>query len=79
MKATDFKTLLRDWRSMEDATVQQMGKAIGFSAQYLHDVEHGRRLPSVRFVNRFLEYSGGGPIERHAWHHAAARAHGWEI
>jgi transcriptional regulator with XRE-family HTH domain len=57
----------------------QIAAALDCSAQFICDVEKGRRTPSVAFINRLCTWIGCGPQGRRAWHVAAARAHGWEV
>jgi transcriptional regulator with XRE-family HTH domain len=52
---------------------------LGCSVQYVSDLVHGRRLPSVAIVNAICEWMGRGPKGRLEWHQAGARAHGWEV
>ena len=66
-------------RSGMDMSQKAFAAALGFSAQYLCDLEHGRRPGSVEFVNRLCDWMGRGPKGRREWHLAGARSHGWEI
>ena len=68
-------TVLRE----SEADRKVFAKGVGISVQYLHDLEHGRRLPSVRVVNGICDYLGRGPQGRLEWHQAGARAHGWSV
>lgn len=52
---------------------------LGVSAQYICDLEHGRRLGSVEIVNAICKLTRCSSKERTSWHRAAARAHGWEV
>ena len=72
-----FSEMLKEVR--RDRTQQEFAKALAISTQYLHDLEHGRRKPSVNVTNRICEYLGRGPKGRLAWHTAAAREHGFEV
>ena len=73
-----FVEMLADVRS-NHATSKGLAEKLGVSAQYLHDLENGRRLPSRNFIDRLCVYLGRGPKGRQQWHIAAARAHGWEV
>jgi transcriptional regulator with XRE-family HTH domain len=72
-----FVEMFRDIRSHHQLSV--LAKALGVSIAYVSDLEHGRRLPSVRIINAICEWMGRGPKGRLAWHQAGARAHGWEV
>jgi DNA-binding transcriptional regulator YiaG len=74
-----FVQLLVAVRSKTDMSQKEFAEALGFTAQYLCDLEHGRRCGSVEFVNRLCDWLEHGPKARKAWHLAAARAHGWEV
>lgn len=53
--------------------------ALDFTPQYVCDLEKGRRLGSVEFVNRLCDWLDVTVSERKKWHLAGARAHGWEL
>ena len=74
-----FTEMLRTVRVDRDMTQQDMAKALKISPQYYHDLEHGRRLPSVAITEAICKYLGRGPKGRLEWHTAGARAHGWAI
>lgn len=74
---TEFQAMLIEVRS--NFQQKQFAESLGYSPQYQHDLEKGRRLPSVAYVNRLCESLGRGPKGRLAWHRAAAKAHGWEV
>ena len=74
-----FIEMLRAIRLDREFTLADIAKPLGISPQYLHDLENGRRKPTVKLVNRICEYMGRKTQGRLAWHLAAARAHGWEI
>lgn len=76
--AMTFSEMLADVR-VHHATSRSLAGKLGISAQYLSDVERGRRLPSRQFVERICAYLGRGPKGRAEWHVAAARANGWEV
>lgn len=74
-----FAEMMRLSRTGLEMTLAQYGAALGVSAQHIHDIEHGRRLPSVALTNSVCEFMGRGALGRADWHRAGARAHGWEI
>ena len=78
-RAETFIDMLIEVRHGHDMTQKALAEALGFTPQYLCDLEKGRRLGSVEFVNRLCEWMGRGPTGRREWHVAAARAHGWEV
>ena len=79
MEMTAIRKMLLAFRIANEMNQKQMALALGFSPQYICDMEGGRRLPSVRFINQLIHYSGRGPIGRTEWHRAAAQAHGWDV
>ena len=74
-----FPEMLLAYRHGAEISQRSLAAALGISSQYLSDLEHGRRRPSVAIVDRICEYLGRGPFGRHEWHFAAARAHGWAL
>lgn len=74
-----FIEMLREARTGRDLSQKEFAEALGFTPQYLCDLEKGRRLGSVEFVNRVCEWMGRGPKGRTEWHRAGARSHGWEV
>lgn len=66
-------------RSGMEMTQTAFAKALGFTPQYLCDLEHGRRPGSVEFVNRLCDWMGRGQKGRKEWHTAGARSHGWDV
>jgi transcriptional regulator with XRE-family HTH domain len=74
-----FIEMLIEVRTEMDMSQKDFAAALGFSSQYLCDLEKGRRLGSVEFVNRLCDWMGRGPKGRKEWHIAGARSHGWEI
>lgn len=72
-----FDEMVRELRSGMEMTQQDFAKMLGISPQYLHDLEKGRRLPSVAVTKKFCK--DRGPNGRLEWHRAGARAHGWEV
>lgn len=71
--------MLRAVREGIGYTLAQMAASFEVSTQYLHDLEHGRRTPSVAFVERVCTHLGRGPRGQLEWHLAAAEAHGWRV
>lgn len=74
-----FVEMLKAMREGPELTQQRFAEQLGYSAQYLCDLERGRRMPSVELVNRICEWRGCGPKGRRDWHVAGARAHGWNV
>ena len=74
-----FVEMIREIRTGHELSQQELAERLGFSAQYLCDLEKGRRLGSVEFVNRICDLFNRGPKGRREWHLAAARSHGWEV
>ena len=79
MAEPTFVDLLRRLRSDYDLSQRGLAEILGVSGGYMNDVEHGRRLPTVKMVTRICGYLWlHGPKAR-AWHYAGARAHGWDV
>ena len=74
-----FVEMLIETRTGRDMTQKDLAAALGYTPQYLCDLEKGRRLGSVEFVNRLCDWMGRGQIGRSEWHKAGARAHGWDV
>jgi transcriptional regulator with XRE-family HTH domain len=74
-----FVEMLREIRTGHELSQKEMAERLGISAQYLCDLEYGRRLGSVEVVNRLCDVFSRGPKGRKEWHLAAARSHGWEV
>lgn len=74
-----FVQMLREIRTGYELSQKELAERLGFTPQYLCDLEKGRRLGSVEFVNRLCDEFGRSPKGRKEWHTAAARSHGWEI
>ena len=74
-----FAKMLKETRLGHEFTQKQMAAKINISHQYLCDLEHGRRLPSVTLTKRICSVFGHGSLGCAAWHQAGARAHGWEV
>jgi transcriptional regulator with XRE-family HTH domain len=79
MATMTFVQMLVAVRAEMDMSQKAFAEALGFTPQYLCDLEKGRRLGSVEFVNRLCDWMGRGPEGRKEWHMAGARSHGWEI
>lgn len=77
--ADSFRIMLADLTQLVGLTQADMADRIGVSAQFHHDIVHGRRMPSVAYVDKLCEAFGRGPKGRAEWHRAAAREHGWAI
>lgn len=74
-----FAELLKDYRTDMGVTQTTFGEMIGYSAQYVCDIEKGHRTPSVEFVNAFCRSMNMDKGEATIWHRLGARASGWEI
>lgn len=74
-----FREMLLEIRKGNELSQKDFAEALGFTAQYLNDLEHGRRLGSVEFVERLCKWAGRGPKGRREWHVAGARSHGWDV
>lgn len=74
-----FVEMLRGVRTALEMQQQDFAAGIKISPQYLHDLERGRRLPSVAVVEKICHYLSRGPKGRREWHRAGARAHGWSV
>ena len=58
---------------------KQLAEALNCSPQFICDMERGKRVPSVTFIDRICTYLNRGSKGCQEWHAAAARAHGWKI
>lgn len=58
---------------------KDFAELLGFTPQYVCDLEKGRRLGSVEFVNRLCKLLRSNRRQREEWHLAGARSHGWEV
>lgn len=74
-----FAQMLKEVRIGMGLQQSDFAEQIGYSAQYVCDLENERRAPSVKVVNSICEWMGRGPKGRREWHTAGARAHGWEV
>lgn len=77
-----FRERLIQLRTDYAMTQKEFAALLAISPQYLCDLEHGRRLPSVRVVHNICDHfivGHGLVLARRDWHTAGARAHGWEI
>jgi len=75
----EFRAKLCDLRNAKKMKQKELAEALGFTPQYLCDIELGRRLGSVELTNRICEFTKATKTKRGEWHRAAARAHGWEV
>lgn len=68
-------------REARKLTQLAFAQALGISAQYLCDLEHGRRPGSVEFVDKVCDWLGCTKRSsiRRTWHLAGARQHGWRV
>lgn len=74
-----FAVLLKDYRKDVGMTLAKFGETIGFSAQFVSDIERGARTPSVNFVEGFIAGMNMDDSEGAIWHRLAARANGWKV
>lgn len=74
-----FPDRLKRMREANGMTQKAFAAELGISGGYLNDLEHGRRGPTVRLVNRICEYVGAGAGLRLAWHMSGARSLGWDV
>ena len=77
--AHTFVEMLLTVRDAAGMPQKELAAALEFSNQYLCDLEKGRRLGSVEFVNRLCDWLGCDDRERKRWHLAGARSHGWNV
>ncbi len=77
----DLAERVKHVRKHKGLSQSALATALGISAQYLCDLEHGRRLGSVEFVDKLCDWMGMEKRSalRRAWHQAGARSHGWQI
>ena len=73
-----FHELLRSLREAQEMSQQDFARRMEVSPQYQCDLENGRRLPSVKYVERLCKKNGRGPKGANVWHALGARAHGWK-
>lgn len=78
-RSEDFRGMLIDLRNARRMKQFELAEALGFTPQYLCDIELGRRLGSVELTNRICEFVKANGKKRREWHAAAARAHGWDV
>ena len=74
-----FVEMLTQARTSREIQQKDFAAALNFTPQYVCDLEKGRRLGSVEFVNRLCDWLGANDRERKKWHLAGARSHGWNI
>ena len=74
-----FADMLIDLRNGHELSQKDFAASVGVSPQYQHDLEKGRRLPSVEYIEKLCAAFSRGPLGRRQWHLAGARAHGWDV
>ena len=74
-----FRELIVDTRQRLKINQKQLAEALDFTPQFVCDLEMGRRLGSVEFVERMCKFLKCKQPTRLRWHRAAARAHGWDV
>lgn len=52
---------------------------LGITPQYLCDLESGRRMPSLKLINRIADKAGRSEACCRRWHRLGAMAHGWKV
>lgn len=77
--AVPLRTLMIDARTGMGLSQKDWAVRLGFTPQYICDLEQGRRIGSVQIVNRMLDAIDATRRKRREWHAAGARAHGWCI
>lgn len=83
---TTFADQLRYARGHWRLSQRDLARSLGITGSYLNDIEHGRRAPSIKFLERFLAFyvatepkADTKPRILRLWTLAAIRAHGWDI
>jgi transcriptional regulator with XRE-family HTH domain len=79
MSKSDFVKMVLAMRKERKMSQGLFAKALGYSAQYVCDLEHGRRAPTTKFVNRICIHFSLEQFEWLQWHSAGARANGWQV
>jgi transcriptional regulator with XRE-family HTH domain len=74
-----FAERIIDVRKRRELSQKDFAAALGFTPQYVNDLEHGRRLGSVEFVERVCDWLECRADQRRAWHIAGAKSHGWKV
>lgn len=76
-----FREELFKLRRLRRLSQLDMATELGISPQYYHDLENGRRLPSVRIIYAITSHLqlGHRKAAARAWHIMAARSHGWDV
>lgn len=77
--AIPLRSMMSDARNRLKLSQKDWAEALGFTPQYVNDLENGRRLGSVEFVDRVCDLIKAKPAMRKQWHQAGARAHGWRV
>lgn len=73
-----FAYALVELRGANHLTQQELAERLGFSPQYICDLESGRRMPSIKIVNAIVDKLGRDGSKKF-WHRMGAMAHGWKI
>lgn len=74
-----FSSMLKGYRTDKGMTLAQFGKEVGYSVQYLSDMERGARGPSVMFVESMAKAMKMSEGEAEIWHLLGAKANGWKV
>jgi len=63
MNEPPFGDLLNQWRVAKGLTLREVGEAVGVSAIYICDIEHGNRLPSTETAMRLCALFEMQPLD----------------
>lgn len=76
-----FAYALIELRGTYHLSQQDFAKRIGISPQFQCDLESGRRMPSVRIIEKIVKAFGPKIGNGFAlrWHRLGARSHGWIV
>ena len=58
MSYNSFGEIVRDYRLKNKFTLRELGKALGISVAYLHDLETGARPVAESVIERFEQFTG---------------------
>lgn len=72
-----FTDALRHLRKHSGLDQKDFAYRVGVSPQYQNDLEMGRRMPSVNYVQAVLQ--NFPDADEREWYRAGARVHGWRV
>lgn len=75
----EFSYLLRVTRKGLGMSQKGMARELNMSQQFLSDLEHGVRKPTVAIVSRICQQLQCSAEQERAWHMVAARAVGYKV